>query len=229
MIHDMPIFITVREKLDGLLKLLVESNPIPGTPITFKPARDFPLIFAANMLEAKFLLEQLDARGLIRLVKNVGYSDVTADGYERLEKIEASSYKSSGNAFVAMWFDKSRDPIYKDAIEPAIREAGYKPLRIDKTEHVNRIDDEIIAELRQCRFQVADFTGQRAGVYFEAGFMLGLGRNVYWMCENSELANVHFDTRQYNFIDYESVKDAKRRLYNRIMAIEGRGPVKPVS
>jgi hypothetical protein len=59
--------------------------------------------------------------------------------------------------------------------------------------------------------------------------MLGLGRNVYWMCQKSELDKVHFDTRQYNFIDYESSEDARKRLYNRIMAIEGKGPGKPPS
>jgi hypothetical protein len=90
--------------------------------------------------------------------------------------------------------------------------------------HLNRIDDEIIAHMRLCRFMVADYTGQRQGVYFEAGFMQGLGRNVYWMCEKADLANVHFDNRQFNFIDYDSAENAKTRLYNRIMANEGTGP-----
>lgn len=41
---------------------------------------------------------------------------------------------------------------------------------------MNRIDDEIIGRIRASRFIVADFTGHRPGVYFEAGMMLGLGR-----------------------------------------------------
>jgi nucleoside 2-deoxyribosyltransferase len=91
-------------------------------------------------------------------------------------------------------------------------------------EHVNRIDDEIIGRIRSSRFIVADFTGHRAGVYFEAGMMLGLGRTVIWMCKDDDLANAHFDTRQYNFINYKSVEEARKRLYDRIMAIEGAGP-----
>jgi hypothetical protein len=54
--------------------------------------------------------------------------------------------------------------------------------------------------------------------------MRGLGRTVIWMCEKSDLVNVHFDTRQYNFIDYETVEEASKRLYDRIVAIEGEGP-----
>src|SRR5690242_12528535 len=144
-------------------------------------------------------------------------------GFKRLEVLQQPGKRSSV-AFVAMWFDPTREGIYEDAIVPAIRDAGYQPLRIDKFEHVNRIDDEIVGQIRRSRFVVADFSGQRAGVYFEAGLMLGLGRNVIWMCERKELREVHFDTRQYNFIDYESRADAKIRLFYRILAIEGEGP-----
>ena len=34
-------------------------------------------------------------------------------------------------------------------------------------EHTHRIDREIIAKIKSCRFLVADFTEQKAGVYFE--------------------------------------------------------------
>jgi hypothetical protein len=143
----MPILKSVTDKLNALLRLLVELNPIPGTTITFKLAADYPLIFAANETESRFLFDQLMER---KFVKNdaFGRGLVTADGYERLEQLDASSYRISRNAFVAMWFDRSLDSIYKDAMEPAIHDAGYEAVRIDKTEHLNRIDDEIIAQLR---------------------------------------------------------------------------------
>ena len=114
--------------------------------------------------------------------------------------------------------------VYDGAIAVAVREAGYKAVRIDREQHANRIDDEIIGRIKGSRFMVADFTGQRAGVYFEAGFMAGLGRAVIWMCKKEDLEQVHFDTRQYNFIDYEGVAEAKKRLYDRIVAIVGEGP-----
>jgi len=125
-----------------------------------------------------------------------------------------------------MWFDESMDDLYERAIEPAIRDAGYDPLRIDRYEHVNRIDDEIIGQIRRSRFMVADFTGQRFGVHFEAGMMMGLGRTVIWLCDRKDLdeGKLHFDVRQFNFIAYESIEDAKNRLYHRILAIEGEGP-----
>jgi hypothetical protein len=74
---------------------------------------------------------------------------------------------------------------------------------------------------------VADFTGQRGGVYFEAGMMKGLGRNVIWMCKKQELdeGKLHFDIRQYNFIAWESTEDARAQLLHRIRANEGEGPI----
>jgi hypothetical protein len=224
LLGSMPQLRTVPEKLNGLLRLLVESTLPPGTPVSFTAERDYPLVYATNGQEANFLLAQLSKRGLVEGIAGIGNIFVTAAGYERIEELDAASYKTTRNAFVAMWFDESRNFIYNEAIEPAIRDAGYQSIRIDKTEHVNRIDDEIIAQIRQSRFLVADFSGQRAGVYYEAGFMHGLGRNVHWMVQKSDLANVHFDTRQYNFIDYDSQADARIRLYNRIVAVEGKGP-----
>jgi hypothetical protein len=150
---------------------------------------------------------------------------VLAKGFGRIIEMQKSG-RTSAFVFVAMSFAENMNDIYDRAIEPAIRDAGYKPIRVDRTEHVNRIDDEIIGRIKASRFMVADFTGHRQGVYFEAGMMLGLGRTVIWMCKEEELSKSHFDTRQYNFIDYKSVEEARKRLYDRIMAIEGAGPEK---
>ena len=65
---------------------------------------------------------------------------------------------------------------------------------------------------------VADFTGNRGGVYFEAGFALGLGIPVIWMVRNDYLEEIHFDTRQYNHIVYETEVDLKQQLKYRIQA-----------
>jgi nucleoside 2-deoxyribosyltransferase len=133
----------------------------------------------------------------------------------------------SAIGFCAMWFADDLKPLWSEALEPAIRAAGYEPKRIDQHEHVNRIDDEIVAMIRRSRFVVADFTGQRGGVYFEAGYALGLGLRVIWLCRQDELDRVHFDTRQYNFLVWKPSEyaDLAKRLQNRIEATLGRGPI----
>ena len=126
---------------------------------------------------------------------------LTVDGYARLEEVEHQD-TSSSQAFVAMWFDDSLTHVWREGIKLGIEDAGYAAFRIDRKEHTNKIDDEIVAEIRCSRFIVADFTqgkgGARGGVYYEAGFAHGLGIPVIFTCRKNVLKKVHFDTRQYN-------------------------------
>ena len=129
-----------------------------------------------------------------------------------------------------MWFDDSMNEVYESAIQPGIEDAGYEAIRIDRKEHVNKIDDEIIAELRRARLVVADFThgdaGPRGGVYYEAGFAHGRSIPVIFSCREDAIEKVHFDTRQYNHIVWELGKldEFRRALATRISAVLGDGP-----
>ena len=79
----------------------------------------------------------------------------TTGGDELRREVNVSE---STQCFIAMWFHESTTDALERGIEPAIEETGYEPLRIDRKEHINQIDDEIIAEIRRSRFLVADFT-----------------------------------------------------------------------
>jgi hypothetical protein len=228
LLKSLPRF-TPSEKLDNMLQLIGDGTAALGERSSCNLQRDYPLLVLSRPnSEVIFLAEELKKRGYIEYLEQAATTAqrVTMKGWERLDEIRRRG-RVSTRCFVAMWFDARMNDVYDQAIEPAVREAGYDPLRIDKSEHTNRIDDEIIGQIKRSRFMVADFTGQRHGVYFEAGMMLGIGRNVIWMCRKEELtaSGLHFDVRQFNFIDYESVGEAKERLYRRILAIEGDGKV----
>lgn len=178
--------------------------------------------------EVLFLLEILIEEKLIKsegsdLLDSIA---VLPKGYDIFHK--NLNEQQLNQAFVAMWFDQSMEEPYEMGIEAAVRETGYKPLRIDKKEHVNKIDDEIISEIKRSRFLIADFTSERdcprGGVYFEAGYALALGKPVIWCCRSDLIDNVHFDTRQFNHIVWKKSEDLKQKLKNRIGAIIGDGP-----
>jgi len=147
---------------------------------------------------------------------------ITPDGWAFLDDLQRGN-PSSRVGFIAMWFRKELDPVLL-AIESGIRDAGYDPKRIDRVEHNNRIDDEIIAWIRRSKFVVADMTGNRGGVYFESGYALGMGLQVIWLCDEKRLHRVHFDNRQYNFIEWSAdrLPELTQRLQNRIEATIGR-------
>jgi nucleoside 2-deoxyribosyltransferase len=93
-----------------------------------------------------------------------------------------------------------------------------------RKEHADKIDDEIIAEIRRSAFLIADFTGHRGGVYFEAGYAMGCGLPVIWTCQKDDIEKLHFDILQYNCIDWGEPSELRKRLQKRIEALLGRGP-----
>jgi hypothetical protein len=123
-----------------------------------------------------------------------------------------------------MWLNDSMKSVYDKGLSLGIRNAGFSPMLIPEKEHANKIDDEIIAEIRRSAFIVADFTGQRQNVYFETGFAIGFGLPVIWTCRQHDLKNLHFDIRQYNCIDWKDEQDLAGRLQRRVEAMLGRGP-----
>ena len=129
-----------------------------------------------------------------------------------------------------MWFHNDMLDLWENGFQPAIREAGYEPIRVDQQEHLNKIDDQIISEIRKSRFVVADFThgktGPRGGVYYEAGFAYGLNIPVIFSCRDDMLDKVHFDTRQFNHLVWETAEELRGMLVKRIGAVIGDGPNK---
>ena len=69
------------------------------------------------------------------------------------------------------------------------------------------------------RFVVADYTGQRNNVYFEAGFALGLGLTVIQTCRADEAADLHFDIRHLNTLKWKSHAELAEGLNKRIRAV----------
>ena len=185
-----------------------------------------------SVREVEFIIDYLSSRQKwidYGYESNSGICNLTFTGYARLSELAEKDTKSS-RAFVAMWFDDSMEDLWKKGIEPGIKDAGYDAVRIDREEHVNKIDDQIIAEIRRSRFVVADFThgrgGARGGVYYEAGFAHGMNIPVIFSCREDILGDIHFDTRQYNHIVWEKPEELREQLANRIAAVIGDGPNK---
>jgi hypothetical protein len=177
--------------------------------------------------------EALLGRGYLReldrhfIVQKHAYKQlvITPPGWDAVERLREKR-TDSRIGFVAMSFQPEFNELYEKGISQGIRLAGYQPLRIDRTEHNNRIDDEILASIKRSRFLVADFTSHRGGIYFEAGYALGMGLRVIWLVNSEELKNVHFDTRQYNFIRWQHGEwpALQRALKNRIEVTVGPSP-----
>jgi nucleoside 2-deoxyribosyltransferase len=220
----------VSVNIDRLLQYIAEDSKRPAGRVRFRPDLDFTVIDCYSKAEFEQYITWAGKSGLIQwawetvpgpvgaLVRPANatiLAVLTMEGWNQVQPLPRSG-GIPGRCFVAMWFSDETRAVYESGIRPAIADAGFEPIRIDQKEHNNEIPDEIMAEIRNCQFMVADFTGQRAGVYYEAGFATGLGRPVVWCCREDEIGNLHFDTNHKNHIAWRTPEELRKRLHRRI-------------
>ena len=115
---------------------------------------------SADPSELEFIMSYLARKEWIEWesadITSPSYATVSVEGYAQIEASRINERRNQ--AFVAMWFNDEMVGAFEQGIQPAIEDAGYSAMRIDRKEHVNKIDDEIIAEIRRSRFLVADFS-----------------------------------------------------------------------
>ena len=167
-----------------------------------------------NMVEIEFWLDTLISLGYAQ--KKTPYYLLTLEGWKRASDY-AKEQTTSKTAFIAMHFvDELK--FVREEILNAIKSLGFYPVIIDAKEHNNQIVPEILYEIRKSRFVVADFTHQRGGVYYEAGYAEGLNIPVIALCRDDDFVNVHFDLKQKNTILWKTPEDIYTRLKKRIEA-----------
>lgn len=225
----------VHERADRLLRFIAEQSDSIGERVSVRKKSPAALAWSESTSwdEVNYLLRYLASRSWIdgyRLPDGSYFpqiAKVTVEGFSHIA--DQATNVDLAQAFVAMWFDPSMDDAYSQGIQPAIEEAGYKALRIDQKLHNNKIDDEIIAEIRRSKFLVADFThgrdGARGGVYYEAGFAHGLGLKVIFTCQKDAIEEVHFDTNHYNHVVWATPEELHKGVKDRILAEFGQGPL----
>lgn len=194
----------------------------PGDPIT----SDLPLHEMSHLFFLKGEDQERKSTQIswwIKTLTDLGYIHLptrqyylTLKGWKRATDYAKAQAKSK-TVFVAMSFADEL-LIAREEIKRAIESSGFVPMLIDTKEHNNQIVPEILYEIRKSRFVVADFTNQRCGVYYEAGYAEGLNIPVIALCREDDFENVHFDLKQKNTIQWKSPGDIYHKLKKRIEA-----------
>lgn len=231
------------DRLYKLLQSLYRRANIINSPVLLDMNIDnSSLGYAKNTADLSGMLTALSTLNYITLPNSYsGHLPITLtiQGISKVEELNHTNHSSSKQAFVAMMFNEFMFSAYSNSISKAIADTGYTPVIISEKEHNDNICDHIIAEIRKSKFIVADFTGNRGGVYFEAGFAYGLGLPVIWTCHASwfnaniekilptpdgnevtvlEHNKIHFDIDHYNFIVWETEEELYAKLKLRIEA-----------
>jgi hypothetical protein len=231
-----PLLITL-EDMDRLADehsstgYFVRRSTRPSTDVAISFENDSTIIDAMEPSELSFYVNHLCEADLIASTGAFGATQhdrqtyrLTFKGWDHMLGTSATSAEH-GRVFVAMWFDDSMDPAYKDGIEPALWGTGYEPVCMNAVFHNDDINYSILAEIRRAQFVVADITGARGGVYFEAGFAKALGRDVFFTCrEDRFLDDRHFDTEHFQHTMWNNPAELRARLREKVLALKGPGP-----
>ena len=138
--------------------------------------------------------------------------------------ISLSPITKRNQVFVAMWFNREMDEIY-ECYERVVQSNNYACCRIDKIEYDGSIMMQITEEINNSVILIADLTGNRGGVYYEAGIAKGLSLckhpvRLILTCKKKYFDNhdtrPHFDVAGDNIIVYESIEDLEIKLNRRI-------------
>ena len=226
------------DKFLKLLRYIRQKTTYYKEPVNLFDGKQPAICYAKNQHELLAITEDLLENKFLQsnsLLTGAEYW-LTLRG-EQLLSENSDTASVSDSVFVAMWFADEMTSAYLNAIKPAIESPDcgtFLAYRVDNKEFNEDITDMIISSIGRSRFTVADLTGNRGGVYYEAGFARGLGQQVIltcrkdWQysvteedCEGKTIVvqeGVHFDLNHLNIIFWSDEEELKRRLIERIKA-----------
>lgn len=217
---------TPKEKFDKLFLFLCNQQDGDGKifeseAILYK-AQIWNKLYLKDSDELNFYLFAIENQGLIitTVLSKIYVTKISITFTGLNYQIELTeSGANSNNCFIAMSFDEKTQDI-REAIRLALNRTGYNPIIIDEThfDAEKTINDEIIASIKKSKFCISDFTQQKDGVYFEAGYALGRGLKVIYTCSQDWFGETHFDTNHFPHIIYKDPSELTEKLVNKIEA-----------
>jgi len=190
---------TPAEASDNLLLWLAEeADGSPGKliPIAYSDARIQALIGVISDSDLKYVALELQAQGLLRGTTHseMYQGRLAPSGWRRVEELRRA-HVASRYAFFARKFDNpDLDRVFDECLRPAVAQTGFELRAVPQ--RAGLVDAIIEAEIRRCRFLIADLSDDNAGAYWEAGFAEGLGKPVIYVCrakEGDAEKKTHFD------------------------------------
>ncbi len=224
LIRSIPIPNDLIDAIDLILWHFADNSNRYSSVITFTPDNDYPIAATHDGEEFKYVIDSAKEEGYLEVGDEMPYAEkrvdcqLTRSGWQRIRDIKDRRIISD-QAFVAMSFDSTLNFIYDNAIYLALKSCNFNPYRIDRQHFSGKVDDMIISEIRKSGILIADFTQNKPGVYFEAGFAMGLKIPVIWTCRDTDMNAVHFDTNHFSHIVWNDASDFESKLKARIEAL----------
>jgi|SRR5208283_3587171 len=118
------------------------------------------------------------------------------------EKREEGVREFLDTCFVMMPFGQWNDLYYKEIYIPAIKEAGFEPVRGDEIFSSGSVVEQIWEQVDKAKVLLADLTGKNPNVFYELGLAHADRKPVVFT--SGSLDDVPFDLRHLRVIIYDN-------------------------
>ncbi|HIP19479.1 MAG TPA: hypothetical protein EYG78_09125, partial [Sulfurovum sp.] len=89
---------------------------------------------------------------------------------------------------------------------------GIEAERVDEVHSNERITDRMLESIRKAEFVIVDLTHSRPNVFYEAGYVHGIGKIPIYLAK--EGTKLEFDLKDYPVIFFKNMKQLKDNLEN---------------
>ncbi|WP_316196740.1 hypothetical protein [Bradyrhizobium sp. SZCCHNS3053] len=135
-------------------------------------------------------------------------TDETLSGTTPADKIPTSAVPREprireflDTCFVMMPFGSWFDRYYQDIYAPAIKEAGFEPVRADELFTTGSVVEQIWEQIQKAKVLLADLSGKNANVFYELGLAHAAKKPVVFT--SALVEDVPFDLRHLRVIIYD--------------------------
>ncbi len=231
---------TFNEKIDMILLSIANRTKNYGDSAAILPEEIISCCFinryqGGKKLDDGFIKQRRDF--YIDYLKHHGYLylspiiTLTAEGWQRVDELQ--KYQTNNkDVFVSMSFADTTKSI-REAIRTGIVNAGFSPDFIDEIIHNKQIVPEMFRLIRECRLLIMDISEPNYGAYYEAGYALGLGKEVIISCSSAVFSKQyteeekryekylkpHFDIAQKQILIWDDYDDLTKKLAEWIRAL----------
>lgn len=155
-------------------------------------------VFAANLAYLKAFAATAEGAPVVSATA----IPTTAEASVTSAKIESEGVREFlDTCFVLMPFGEWFDRYYKEIYVPAIKEAGFEPLRADSLFNSGSVIEQIWQQIRKTKVLLADLTGKNPNVFYELGLAHAARKPVVFVAGNIE--DVPFDVRHLRVVTFD--------------------------
>ncbi|RUT45438.1 hypothetical protein EJP82_14135 [Paenibacillus anaericanus] len=202
-VNSPEIPVTIEDKGNRLLQYLHRHSKGPGEPIVIQPlSRNYNLTYSPSLQELVYIIDKLSNEKLL-VREGVTYK-LTDEGW-RVAVASAGGNKLKP-CMILMSDDEDLRMDWQEGLLPRIEQCGYLPrlLTQSKTHSHEDYSLELIADNKLI---IADLTGQSPGVYFAAGYALGMNIPVIWTVNSSEADKLVVQLQDIRPIVWDTVEE----------------------